>query len=58
MIGRVSHRDQWRRTCAVQTSGDITDAGRQNFPDSTFTVPAGYQKRDMMGGRGRGRGQQ
>ena len=34
---------------------EMTDAGRQNIPDSTFTVPAGYTKRDMMGGRGRGR---
>jgi uncharacterized protein DUF4412 len=33
---------------------EITDAGRQNFPDSTFAVPAGYTKREMMGGR-RGR---
>ena len=34
---------------------EMTDAGRQNIPDSTFAVPAGYTKRDMMGGRGRGR---
>jgi hypothetical protein len=34
---------------------EITEAGRQNIPDSTFEVPAGYTKREMMGGRGRGR---
>lgn len=34
---------------------EITEAGRQTFPDATFAVPAGYQKREMMGGRGRGR---
>jgi hypothetical protein len=46
------------RNGAPSGTSEITDASRQNFPDSTFTVPAGYQKRDMMGGRGRGRGQQ
>jgi hypothetical protein len=35
-------------------TSEITDVTRQNFPDSMFTVPPGYQKRDMMGGR-RGR---
>ena len=34
---------------------EVTEAGRHTFPDSTFAVPAGYTKRDMMGGRGRGR---
>ena len=34
---------------------EITEAGRQSFPDTTFAVPAGYAKREMMGGRGRGR---
>jgi hypothetical protein len=34
---------------------EITEAGRQNIPDSTFAVPAGYTKRDMMGGGRRGR---
>ena len=34
---------------------ELADVSRQNFPETTFAVPAGYQKRDMMGGRGRGR---
>jgi hypothetical protein len=34
---------------------ELADVSRQNFPEATFAVPAGYQKRDMMGGRGRGR---
>jgi outer membrane lipoprotein-sorting protein len=38
-----------------QTIIEITDVSRQNFPDSVFQVPAGYQKIDMMAGRGRGR---
>ena len=38
-----------------QTITEITEAGRHTFPDSVFQVPAGYQKVDMMGGRGRGR---
>ena len=46
------------RNGAPAGTTEITDVTRQNFPDSTFAVPAGYQKRDMMGGRGRGRGQQ
>jgi hypothetical protein len=37
---------------------EVTDASRQNFPDSLFQVPAGYQKREFPGaGRGRGRQQ-
>ena len=43
------------RNGAPAGTTEITDASRQNFPDATFTVPAGYTKRDMMGGRGRGR---
>ena len=36
---------------------EITDVSRQNFPDATFALPAGYQKEDfgVPGGRGRGR---
>jgi hypothetical protein len=46
----------------VQTMGDqqvtseLVDVKRQSFPASTFEVPAGYTKEDMLGGRGRGRG--
>jgi len=36
-------------------SFEITDVSRQSFPDSTFQVPAGYQKLDMSAGRGRPR---
>jgi len=38
---------------------EMTEATKQNFPDSVFAVPAGYTKRDFpgMGGRGRGRGE-
>jgi hypothetical protein len=43
------------RNGAVSSTTEITDVSRQNIPDSAFAVPAGYQKRDMMGGRGRGR---
>jgi hypothetical protein len=43
------------RNGAPSFTSEITDASRQNFPDSIFAVPAGYTKRDMMGGRGRGR---
>lgn len=38
-----------------QTTTEITEVSRQTFPDSLFQVPAGYQKTDFMGGRGRGR---
>jgi hypothetical protein len=34
---------------------EVTDASRQSFPDSLFTVPAGYQKQAFGFGRGRGR---
>ena len=43
------------RNGAPSFTSEITDVSRQNFPDSLFTVPAGYTKRDMMGARGRGR---
>jgi len=32
---------------------ELTDVSRQNFPDSLFAVPAGFQKKDLPGGRGR-----
>lgn len=47
-----------RQTTTVagrQTVSEITEVSRHTFPDSVFQVPAGYQKTDMMGGRGRGR---
>lgn len=43
------------RNGAPSLTSEVTDASRQTFPDSIFAVPAGYTKRDMMGGRGRGR---
>jgi Domain of unknown function (DUF4412) len=44
------------RNGAVQTVSELTEASRQNFPDTLFQVPAGYQKREFPGmGRGRGR---
>ncbi len=43
------------RNGAPSFTSEITDASRQNFPDSIFAVPAGYTKRDLMAGRGRGR---
>jgi len=43
------------RNGAVQTVSEVTEASRQNFPDALFQVPAGYQKREFPGGRGRGR---
>jgi hypothetical protein len=39
-----------------QVTHEISDISRQTFPDSVFQVPAGFQKTEMMGGRGRGRG--
>lgn len=41
-----------------QTVTEITEASRQNFPDAVFQVPAGFQKTDMFGALGRGRGRQ
>jgi hypothetical protein len=47
----VSFRDG-----TAQTVSEVTEASRQNFPDTLFQVPAGYQKREFPGmGRGRGR---
>jgi len=46
---------------SVTTTSEVVDATRQNFSEATFAVPAGYEKRDFMagrGGRGRGRGNQ
>jgi|RhiMethySRZTD1v2_1073278.scaffolds.fasta_scaffold84547_2 hypothetical protein len=44
------------RNGAVQTVSEVTEASRQNFPETLFQVPAGYQKREFPGmGRGRGR---
>ena len=37
----------------VTSTMELTDASRQNFPDSLFAVPAGFQKKDFPGGRGR-----
>lgn len=38
----------------VTSTMELTDVSRQNFPDSIFAVPAGYQKKDFAGaGRGR-----
>jgi hypothetical protein len=37
-----------------QTVSEVTEASRQTFADSLFAVPAGFTKRDLMGGRGRG----
>jgi hypothetical protein len=34
---------------------ELAEARRQAFPDSTFQVPAGYQKNDLMGRGRRGR---
>jgi Domain of unknown function (DUF4412) len=41
----------------VATTMEITEVSRQTFPDAIFAVPAGFQKVDMMGARGRGRGE-
>ncbi len=46
------------RNGAPSTTTEITEASRQKFPDSIFAVPAGYLKRDLVAGRGRGRGRQ
>jgi hypothetical protein len=46
------------RAGATGVVSEVTDASRQNFPDTLFQVPAGYQKREFPGaGRGRGRQQ-
>ncbi len=38
------------------TTVELSEVSKQTFPDSTFAVPADYQKVDFMGGPGRGRG--
>jgi hypothetical protein len=38
-----------------QVTSEVKEAKRQAFPDSQFTVPAGFQKQPLMGGMGRGR---
>ena len=40
----VSFRDG-----TAQTVSEVTEASRQNFPDTLFQVPAGYQKREFPG---------
>jgi hypothetical protein len=40
----------------VTSTTDSSEVSRQNFAASSYAVPAGFQKQDMMGGRGRGRG--
>jgi hypothetical protein len=37
----------------VTSTMELTDVSRRNFPDSLFAVPAGFQKKDFPGGRGR-----
>ena len=37
----------------TQVVSELTDAHRQAFTDATFEPPAGYQKQDLLGGRGR-----
>jgi hypothetical protein len=36
-----------------QSVSEVTQASRQNFPASTFELPAGYQKEALTAGRGR-----
>jgi hypothetical protein len=38
---------------ANQVTSELTDVHRQAFTDATFQVPAGYQKNELFGGRGR-----
>jgi hypothetical protein len=40
-------------TGGSQVTQEMTEAKRQAFPDSTFQVPAGYQKHDLLGSPGR-----
>ena len=48
-----------RTTLGPQGStSEITDVSRQNFPDSAFEVPAGFQKEAFAAPGGRGRGRQ
>ena len=39
----------------VTSTTELSEVSRQNFPASSYAVPAGFQKQDMLGGRGRGR---
>jgi hypothetical protein len=48
-VRSVSYDASGKQTSTME----LTDASRQNFPDSLFAVPAGFQKRDFPGGRGR-----
>jgi hypothetical protein len=36
-----------------QTTSELAEITRQNFAESTFAVPPGFQKREFLGGRGR-----
>lgn len=38
-----------------QVTTELAEVSRQNFDDSIFEVPAGFQKQEFMGGMGRGR---
>ena len=40
----------------IGSTTEITEVSRQNFPASSYAVPAGFQKQEMFAGRGRGRG--
>lgn len=49
-----------RRTFTIgerQVTTEITEVSRQNFPDSSYAVPAGFEKQ-AFGAMGRGRGRQ
>jgi hypothetical protein len=46
---------QTQTVAGRQVTTEISEVSRQAFPDSVFQVPAGFQKTDLMGGRGRGR---
>jgi hypothetical protein len=55
-----------RRTftvAGIETTNELSDVTRQNFPDASYAVPAGFTKEDSpfaaaAAGRGRGRGRQ
>jgi Domain of unknown function (DUF4412) len=40
----------------VQTTTELTDVTRQNFPDASYAVPAGFQKQEGLFGAPAGRG--
>jgi hypothetical protein len=46
---------QVRTIVGREITTEISEVRRQSFPDSSYQVPAGYQKTDFMAGRGRGR---